>query len=78
MISGYFVWLGAGALGVLTVIAAVAAHPFWDLQGSAHFMAVNDFFEHIALVAGCVFAALFAEHTNRAPRNGRVLVGEAT
>jgi uncharacterized membrane protein YphA (DoxX/SURF4 family) len=30
VISGYFVWLGAGALGVLTVIAAAAAHSFWS------------------------------------------------
>jgi uncharacterized membrane protein YphA (DoxX/SURF4 family) len=72
VISGYFVWLGAGALGVLTAIAAVAAHPFWDLQGPARFMAINYFFEHLALVAGCVLAALLAEHADRERRKGRM------
>ncbi|WP_246678764.1 DoxX family protein [Mesorhizobium sp. B2-4-17] len=30
VISGQFVRLGAGALGVLTVVVAVAANNFWD------------------------------------------------
>jgi uncharacterized membrane protein YphA (DoxX/SURF4 family) len=65
VISGYFVWLGAGALGVLTAVAAVAATPFWSLAGSARFDALNSFFEHMGLIAGCVMAALLAEHASR-------------
>jgi uncharacterized membrane protein YphA (DoxX/SURF4 family) len=61
VISGRFAWLGAGALGVLTTIATVAANNFWDLQGSERFIAVNGFFEHLGLVAGLVMAALIAD-----------------
>ncbi len=38
VISGYFVWLGAGAIGVLTAIAAVVATPFWSIVGTARFL----------------------------------------
>jgi uncharacterized membrane protein YphA (DoxX/SURF4 family) len=65
IITGRWVWLGAGALGVLTAIASVAANNFWDLQGQARFEATNTFFEHIGLIAGFVLAALIAEHDQR-------------
>lgn len=68
VISGYFVWLGAGALGALTAIATVVAAPFWSIAGTARFHAVNTFFEHMGLIAGCVMAALLAEHANRMQR----------
>jgi uncharacterized membrane protein YphA (DoxX/SURF4 family) len=35
LISGRFVWLGAGALGVLTFIASVLANDFWNMSGHA-------------------------------------------
>ena len=65
VISGRYVWLGAGALGVLTAIATYVANDFWNLQGTARFMAANTFFEHIGLIAGFVTAALIAEHARR-------------
>jgi uncharacterized membrane protein YphA (DoxX/SURF4 family) len=65
IITGRWVWLGAGALGVLTAIASMAANNFWDLQGLARFEATNAFFEHIGLIAGFVLAALIAEHDQR-------------
>ena len=68
VISGRFVWLGAGALGVFTTLAACVANNFWALQGQARFMAMNAFFEHLGLVAGLVMAALLAEHDQRSRR----------
>jgi uncharacterized membrane protein YphA (DoxX/SURF4 family) len=65
VISGRLVWLGAGALGVFTALAAVVANDFWALQGDARFTATNAFFEHIGLIAGLVLAALIAEHDRR-------------
>lgn len=62
IISGRLVWLGAGALGVLTAIATVAANDFWNMQRGARFSATNAFFERIGLIAGLVMAALIAEH----------------
>lgn len=66
VITGRVVWLGAGALGVLTAIAAFAASPFWTMQGQARFMATNTFFEHIGLIAGFVMVALLAEQRRTA------------
>jgi uncharacterized membrane protein YphA (DoxX/SURF4 family) len=60
VISGYFVWLGAGALGILTAIAMLLADNFWALQGEARFAAANTFFEHLGLIAGLAIAAIFA------------------
>jgi uncharacterized membrane protein YphA (DoxX/SURF4 family) len=60
VISGYFVWVGAGALGVLTAIAMLLADRFWTLQGQARFAAANTFFEHLGLIAGLALAAILA------------------
>jgi uncharacterized membrane protein YphA (DoxX/SURF4 family) len=68
IISGRLVWLGAGALGVLTAVAALAANHFWTMSGPARFAATNGFFEHIGLIAGFVMAALIAEHAGREQR----------
>ncbi len=68
IISGRLVWLGAGALGVLTAVATVVAADFWTMQGHERFMAMNTFFEHIGLIAGFVMAALIAEHEKRLTR----------
>ncbi|NIK86784.1 putative membrane protein YphA (DoxX/SURF4 family) [Rhizomicrobium palustre] len=65
IVWGRFVWLAAGALGVLTFIASLLANDFWNKTGEAHFMALNSFFEHIGLIAGLVMAALIAEHAKR-------------
>lgn len=58
VLSGQMVWLGAGALGVLTAFATFAADPFWTLHGSAALMALNTFFEHVGLIAGFVLVAI--------------------
>ncbi|MDR3509151.1 MAG: DoxX family protein [Caulobacteraceae bacterium] len=65
IISGRFVWLGTGMLGVFTGLAAIVATPFWSMTGQARFAATNAFFEHIGLIAGFVLAALIAEHDQR-------------
>jgi uncharacterized membrane protein YphA (DoxX/SURF4 family) len=61
VISGRLLWLGAGAIGVLTGIATVVASDFWRLDGHARLMAANTFCEHVGLVAGFVVAAIMAE-----------------
>jgi len=60
IISGILVWLAAGALGVLTLIATLLADRFWTLQGQPRFIAINTFFEHLGLVGGFVLAAILA------------------
>lgn len=65
VISGRLVWLGAGALGVLTAVAMLAANRFWTLEGHDRVMAANAFFEHLGLVAGFVMVALIAARAER-------------
>lgn len=62
------VWLGAGMLGVFTLLAAFVANHFWTMQGQQRFMATNGFFEHVGLAGGFVLAALVAEHARREGR----------
>ncbi len=68
VITGRWVWLGAGALGVLTGVASLVANNFWTMTGHARFAATNAFFEHIGLIGGFVLAALLAKSAaQRAP-----------
>jgi uncharacterized membrane protein YphA (DoxX/SURF4 family) len=65
VISGRWIWLGAGALAVFTAIATLIAHPFWTMSGQERFLATNAFFEHLGLIAGFAIAALLAEREAR-------------
>jgi len=51
-------WLGAGMLGLFTLLAAVVANAFWTMHGPERFMATNAFFEHLGLVGGFVLVAM--------------------
>jgi uncharacterized membrane protein YphA (DoxX/SURF4 family) len=63
VISGYLVWLGAGGLGVLTVIAMLVANNFWAAPAGAPLHVADDFFEHLGLIAGFVLVALIADRS---------------
>lgn len=61
ILTGRFLWLGAGMLGVFTLLAAFTANAFWTMPvGQERFMATNAFFEHIGLIGGFVLVALVA------------------
>jgi uncharacterized membrane protein YphA (DoxX/SURF4 family) len=69
ILSGRLVWLGAGMLGVFTLLAAVTANAFWAMPvGQERFMATNAFFEHLGLIGGFVLAAMVAENAKAAGR----------
>ena len=54
-----WLWLGAGMLGVFTLLAAFRANAFWTMAaGDDRFMATNAFVEHIGLVGGFILVAL--------------------
>ena len=61
VMAGRLVWLGAGALGVLTAIAMLVANDFWAMTGPDRFVALNTFFEHLGLIAGLVLVSIRAE-----------------
>jgi uncharacterized membrane protein YphA (DoxX/SURF4 family) len=66
ILSGRMVWLGAGMLGVFTLLAAFKANAFWTMpMGQDRFMATNAFFEHLGLIGGFILAALVAELAQR-------------
>jgi uncharacterized membrane protein YphA (DoxX/SURF4 family) len=58
VLSGRLVWLGAGALGVLTAIAMFVANDFWTMSGHDRFVQLNNFFEHLGLIAGFVLVSI--------------------
>jgi uncharacterized membrane protein YphA (DoxX/SURF4 family) len=62
VIFGRWVWLGAGGLGVLTAVAMLTANDFWAKIGHDRFIAVNDFFEHLGLIAGLVLVSVLSLH----------------
>jgi uncharacterized membrane protein YphA (DoxX/SURF4 family) len=63
VIFGRWVWLGAGALGVLTAVAMLTANNFWALAGHERFMALNAFLEHLGLIAGFVLVSVMSVRT---------------
>jgi uncharacterized membrane protein YphA (DoxX/SURF4 family) len=65
VLSGYLVWLGAGALGVLTAVAMLVANNFWAMSGRAELQGANAFFEHMGLIGGFVLVALTAARRSR-------------
>lgn len=68
IIINRYAWLGAGALGVFTAIVTYMAHAFWKLEGAARFAEMNDFMEHVALIAGMAFAALHGHEVKERDR----------
>jgi transmembrane protein len=60
-------WLGAGALGMFTLIVTMMVHAFWKLEGPGRFAEMNTFLEHMALIAGFVFAAMMARQHSKNP-----------
>lgn len=54
-----FCWLGAGILAGFTVVATLLAHPFWTFEGPDRGHQTATFFEHLAIVGGFAFAAMF-------------------
>lgn len=58
VLTGFFRWLGALALGAFTLMATFLALRFWELPaGAERFMAANSFFEHMGLVGGFLLVA---------------------
>ncbi|MFY8092166.1 MAG: DoxX family protein [Niveispirillum sp.] len=66
LIAGRLAWLGAGAMGLFTVLATLIAHPFWTVADPvARFHERNIFLEHGGLVGGLILAAILAHRKGR-------------
>jgi transmembrane protein len=51
-------WLGAGALGIFTVLSTFLAHRFWDFSGDIRTEQMNSFFEHATISASFIFVVV--------------------
>ena len=66
ILADRLVWLGAGMLGVFTLLAAIVANNFWAMEGPDRFMATNAFFEHVGLIGGFVAIAILSPRRRHA------------
>jgi transmembrane protein len=58
VIFNWMAWLGAGVLGVFTLIATLLAHRFWELDGAARVSQLNTFLEHAAICAAFILVTV--------------------
>jgi transmembrane protein len=58
-------WLGAGALGVFTVVATFLDHRFWELNSAARMAQMNAFLEHAAIGAGFILVSVVSLRRER-------------
>jgi uncharacterized membrane protein YphA (DoxX/SURF4 family) len=57
ILTGYWRWLGALALGAFTVGASFMANRYWELGLPERFAAENAFYEHLGLAGGFLLVA---------------------
>jgi uncharacterized membrane protein YphA (DoxX/SURF4 family) len=57
VLTGRLRWLGAAWLALFTVAASFVANRYWELAGTARFMAANSFYEHLGLAGGFLLVA---------------------
>ena len=71
ILTGFYRWLAAFALGGFTLMATLIALRFWELPaGHERFMAANTFFEHLGLAGGFLLVA-WHDLAERAPIGAR-------
>jgi transmembrane protein len=51
-------WLGAGALGIFTVLATFLGHRFWEISGPERQMQLNSFLEHVTIAAAFILVVV--------------------
>jgi uncharacterized membrane protein YphA (DoxX/SURF4 family) len=59
ILTGFFRWAGALALGVFTAFATYLANRFWKTPLPARYATENSFFEHLGLVGGFLLVAWY-------------------
>jgi transmembrane protein len=65
VISGRFVWFGAGVLGVFTALTIPIAHAFWTMTGEMAFIEMMFVFEHVTVIGGLMVVAAIGERLRR-------------
>ena len=70
IISGRYVWLGAGALGIFTALTIPVVHRFWTMEGAAALHAFHTAAEHIGMIGGLITVSILAARTRSARSGG--------
>ena len=65
ILARHAVWLGAGALGVFTVLTIPLVHRFWAIDGVMGVVAFHTAIEHMAMIGGLILASILALRTTR-------------
>jgi transmembrane protein len=58
VLFGPWAWLGAGMLGVFTLLTIPIAHPFWTLEGPQRTAEMYTVLEHVSIVGALVVVAV--------------------
>ncbi len=61
IVAGRWTWLGAGALGIFTLLATLIAHAFWTYPAAEQGHQFAVFTEHLSLIGGLVLAAVLTK-----------------
>ena len=65
VISGRYVWLGAGMLGVFTALTIPIAHPFWTMTGHAATGEMYTAVEHVSIIGALILVAILSRRETR-------------
>jgi transmembrane protein len=57
VISGWCIWLGAGALAVFVLLASYIGHAFWKKQGRERDIQLFVFLNHFVIACALLFVA---------------------
>jgi transmembrane protein len=66
IISGRYVWLGAGALGIFTALTIPLVHRFWTMQGPEALHAFHTAAEHVGTIGGLITVSILAARSRAA------------
>lgn len=65
VVPNFKTWLGAGALGVFTVLATFLGHRFWEFSDAERTMQLNSFLEHATIRAAFILVTVIAIREER-------------
>ena len=73
IIAGRRTWIGAGALGIFTVLTILLVHRFWTMiEEPFRTIALHTAMEHLGIIGGLLGIAILSSHGNLARAADRV------
>jgi transmembrane protein len=66
IITGRWVWLGAGALGIFNALTILLVHRFWTMEGHQAIITLYTVEEHIGMIGGLILVSILAARQEEA------------